>query len=160
MEIIKLNPGDKAVDFKLIGDDEKEYTLSDFKGKKLILYFYPRDNTSGCTREAVGFTEHLEEIESLNATVVGISPDSIESHKKFKKKHGLKILLLSDPDKKVAESYGAYGEKKMYGKVTKGIIRSTFIIDENGIILKPFYNVKVNGHVEKVIEFLKGLSNE
>ncbi|KAA0259158.1 thioredoxin-dependent thiol peroxidase [Deferribacter autotrophicus] len=156
----KLQPSDKAIDFKLLGDDNKEHTLDEFKGKKLILYFYPKDNTPGCTREAVGFSDYYEEIKKLGAEVVGISPDSVNSHKKFKEKHGIKFLLLSDPEKKVAESYGAFGEKKMYGKVTKGIIRSTFIIDENSIIIKSFYNVKVNGHVEKVVEFLKGLANE
>ncbi|MGA1845797.1 peroxiredoxin [Deferribacter abyssi] len=157
---IRLQPSDKAIDFKLLGDDNKEHTLKEFLGSKLILYFYPRDNTSGCTREAVEFSDYYEEIKKLGAEVIGISPDSINSHKKFKEKHGIKFLLLSDPDKKVAESYGAFGEKKMYGKITKGIIRSTFIIDENGVVIKSFYNVKVNGHVEKVLKILKGLANE
>ncbi len=153
-----LKEGDKAPDFCLKGIDEKgeekEFCLKDFLGKKVVLYFYPKDNTPGCTQEACDFRDNIERIKEKGAVVLGVSPDSINSHKKFFEKYGLNFPLLSDPDKKVAESYGAYGEKKMYGKVTKGIIRSTFIIDEEGKIKKAFYNVKVKGHVDKVIENL------
>lgn len=144
---IKLKSGDVAPDFLLMGDDGKEYSLKSFK--KMVLYFYPKDNTPGCTREAIGFSELIDKFSSENVAVIGISPDSIASHKKFKEKHNLKIILLSDPDKKVAEAYGAYGEKVMYGKKTMGIIRSTFIIEE-GIVIDAFYNVKVDGHCEIV----------
>ncbi len=150
---------EKAPDFCLPGIDEngneKEFCLKDFKGKKVVLYFYPKDDTPGCTKEACGFQENLNSIKAMGVEVVGVSPDSIASHKKFKEKYGLNFILLSDPDKKVAESYGAYGEKKMYGKVTKGIIRSTFIINENGEIEKAWKNVKVDGHVQAVIDYLK-----
>lgn len=149
----------KAPEFCLKGIDEKgeekEFCLRDFRGKKVVLYFYPKDDTPGCTKEACGFQENLNPIKSLGVEVIGVSPDSINSHKKFKEKYGLNFILLSDPDKKVAEAYGAYGEKKMYGKVTKGIIRSTFIIDEEGNIEKEWKNVKVDGHVEAVINYFK-----
>ncbi|MCA1927782.1 MAG: peroxiredoxin [Calditerrivibrio sp.] len=144
---VKLKSGDVAPDFILMGDDGKEYSLKSFK--KLVLYFYPKDNTPGCTKEAVGFSELIDKFSSENIAVIGISPDSIATHKKFREKHNLKIILLSDPDKKVAEAYGAYGEKTMYGKKTMGIIRSTFIIEE-GVIIDAFYNVKVDGHCEMV----------
>ncbi len=150
---------EKAPDFCLPGIDEegneKEFCLKDFRGKKVVLYFYPKDDTPGCTKEACGFQENLNPIKALGVEVIGVSPDSISSHKKFKEKYGLKFILLSDPDKKVAEAYGAYGEKKMYGKITKGIIRSTFIINENGEIEKAWRNVKVDGHVQAVIDYLK-----
>lgn len=150
---------EKAPDFCLPGIDEngneKEFCLKDFKGKKVVLYFYPKDDTPGCTKEACGFQENLNPIKAMGVEVVGVSPDSIASHKKFKEKYGLNFILLSDKDKKVAESYGAYGEKKMYGKVTKGIIRSTFVINENGEIEKAWRNVKVDGHVQTVIDYLK-----
>ncbi len=153
-----LKEGDKAPEFCLKGIDEKgeerEFCLRDFLGKKVVLYFYPKDNTPGCTQEACDFRDNMARVKEKGAVVLGVSPDSINSHKKFFEKYGLNFPLLSDPDKKVAESYGAYGEKKMYGKVTKGIIRSTFIIDEEGKIKKAFYNVKVKGHVDKVIENL------
>ncbi len=153
-----LKEGDKAPDFCLKGIDEKgeekEFCLKDFLGKKVVLYFYPKDNTPGCTQEACDFRDNIARVKDKGAVVLGVSPDSINSHKKFFEKYGLNFPLLSDPDKKIAESYGAYGEKKMYGKVTKGIIRSTFIIDEEGKIKKAFYNVKVKGHVDKVIENL------
>jgi peroxiredoxin Q/BCP len=155
-----LKEGEKAPDFCLTGIDEKgeerEFCLKDFRGKKLILYFYPKDNTPGCTVEACDFRDNLNLLAERGYTVVGVSPDSINSHRKFKEKYGLNFPLLSDPDKKVAEAYGAYGEKKMYGKVTKGIIRSTFLIDEEGRIKKAWYNVKAKGHVEKIIRELEG----
>ncbi len=155
-----LKEGDKAPEFCLKGIDqegqEKEFCLKDFIGSKVILYFYPKDNTPGCTTEACDFRDNLNLLSGMGYTVIGVSPDSVNSHKKFREKYGLNFILLSDPDKKVAESYGAYGEKKMYGRITKGIIRSTFVIDEEGKIAKAWYNVKAKGHVEKVLKELKG----
>ncbi len=155
-----LKAGDKAPDFYLKGIDEKgeerEFCLKDFRGEKVIIYFYPKDNTPGCTVEACDFRDNLNVLVSKGYRVVGISPDSISSHKKFKEKHDLNFPLLSDPDKKVAQAFGAYGEKRMYGKTTKGIIRSTFVIDEEGKVLKAWYNVKAKGHVEKVLKELEG----
>jgi len=154
-----LKEGDKAPDFCLKGIDEngeeKEFCLKDFRGSKLILYFYPKDDTPGCTTEACDFRDNLNVLAGKGYKVVGVSPDSVNSHKKFREKYGLNFPLLSDPDKKVAEAYGAYGEKKMYGKVTKGIIRSTFLIDEEGRIKKAWYNVKAKGHVEKLLKELE-----
>ncbi len=155
-----LKEGDKAPEFCLQGIDEnsqeREFCLKDFRGKKVILYFYPKDNTPGCTTEACDFRDNMNVLANMGYIVIGVSPDSVNSHKKFQDKYGLNFILLSDPDKKVAESYGAYGEKKMYGKVTKGIIRSTFVIDEEGKIAKAWYNVKAKGHVEKVLKELEG----
>lgn len=149
---------EKAKDFCLEGIDEegkeKKFCLSDFKGKKVVLYFYPKDNTPGCTQEACDFRDNFNRLSSMGVVVIGVSPDSVESHKKFKAKHNLNFILLSDPSKEVAKLYGAYGEKKMYGKVTEGIIRSTFIIDEEQNIVKAWKNVKVNGHVDAVIKEL------
>ena len=152
MMAVKLKTGDKAPDFSLQGDDGKVYTIRDLGGK-VVLYFYPKDNTSGCTKEAIGFSQLVDRFAEKGYKIVGVSPDSISSHKKFIEKHNLKILLLSDTDKKVAESYGAYGEKVMYGKKTFGIIRSTFVI-EDGVIKEAFYNVKVDGHCEMVYKKL------
>ncbi len=148
----------KAPDFTLPGIDEdgneREFSLKDFAGKKVVLYFYPRDNTPGCTTEACDFRDNIERVKAAGAVVLGVSPDSVKSHKGFKEKHGLPFPLLSDTDRAVAEEYGAYGEKKMYGKVTKGIIRSTVLIDEEGVIRKIWRSVKVKGHVDKVLEAL------
>ena len=156
-----LKEGDKAPDFCLKGIDgdgkEGEFCLKDFKGKKVILYFYPKDNTPGCTTEACDFRDNIGLLTEKGFTVIGVSPDSVESHKKFREKHSLNFYLLSDPNKEVAKAYGAYGKKKMYGKETEGIIRSTFYIDEEGVVRKAWYNVKAKGHVEKVIKDL-GLS--
>ena len=157
-----VEEGQKAPDFCLKGIDEKgqekEFCLKDFKGKRVILYFYPKDNTPGCTTEACDFRDNLGVLSQKGYVVIGVSPDSPKSHKNFKEKHGLNFILLSDPDKKVAEAFGAYGEKKMYGKVTKGIIRSTFIIDEEGRVIKVWRNVKAKGHVEQVLKEIEKLS--
>lgn len=146
---------DKAPDFTLPGIErggaEIVFTLKDYRGKKVILYFYPKDNTPGCITEACDFRDNIARLSRSSAVVFGISPDSIESHKKFIDKHGLLFTLLSDSSKKVATLYGAFGEKKMYGKTTMGIIRSTFLIDENGLIQQLWRNVKAKGHVEKVL---------
>lgn len=140
-------------DIKLKGIDkngeEKEFILSEFP-QPLVLYFYPKDNTPGCTKEACGFRDNFNRLTG-KATVVGVSPDSIESHKKFQKDHGLNFTLLSDPEHKLAEKFGAWEEKSMYGKKYMGINRSTFII-KDGLIAKTWKNVKVEGHVDDVIE--------
>ncbi|MEN3045676.1 MAG: thioredoxin-dependent thiol peroxidase [Candidatus Hydrothermales bacterium] len=153
-----LREGEKAPYFKLVGIDEKglerEISIEEFRGKKVILYFYPKDNTPGCTKEACSFRDNLEEINKKGAVVVGVSKDSIKSHFNFKNKYNLNFYLLSDPDCKVAEAYKVCSEKTRGGKVKKGVVRSTFIIDEEGIIKKAFYNVKVEGHVKEVLKYL------
>ena len=154
-----LKIGSKAPAFKLAGIDSKgketTVSLKDFPGKKVVLYFYPRDNTPGCTVEACDFRDSMKRVTSTKAVVIGVSPDKVETHQKFRDKEGLNFPLLSDTDKKVAEKYGAYGEKKLYGKVSMGIIRSTFIIDEKGKIAKLWSKVKVKGHVDEVLAALK-----
>ncbi len=132
---------------------EKEFSLSDFKGQKVVLYFYPKDNTSGCTQEACDFRDNFNRLTS-KAVVIGVSPDSIKSHLKFKENHSLNFMLLSDPEHKLSEAFGAWGEKSMYGRKYFGIIRSTFILDENGEIQKEWRKVKVKGHVDEVLENL------
>lgn len=149
--------GKKAPNFTLPDQNGKEVSLSDYKGKWVILYFYPKDMTSGCTKEAVGFSEKLAEFTKRNAVVIGISKDSVESHKKFADKYNLKITLLSDKDAKIIKEYGAWGKKKMYGRETEGTIRSTLIISPEGEILHEWKNVKVNGHVEEVLKKLDEL---
>jgi peroxiredoxin Q/BCP len=147
----------KAIDFVLKDQNGQDWRLSDFKGKWVVLYFYPKDMTSGCTKEAVNFSEKIEEFKKRNAEVVGISKDSIESHKKFVEKYNLKITILSDPKAEVIKQYGAWGKKKMYGKETEGTIRSTFIISPDGEIVHSWKNVKVDGHVEEVLHKLDEL---
>ncbi len=148
--------GDKAPDFKLKAKDGKDYSLPDFKGKKLVLYFYPKDDTSGCTCEAKEFSEQIKEFEKKGAFVVGVSPDSIESHAKFEQKHSLKVLLLSDPEKKCCSAYGVWVEKSMYGRKYMGVERSTFIINSTGIVEKVFRKVKAEGHANEVMVCLTG----
>ena len=144
-------------DIKLQGIDidgiEKEYSLNDFKGQKVVLYFYPKDNTSGCTQEACDFRDNINRLTSF-ATVIGVSPDSIKSHLKFKEKQSLNFILLSDPEHKLAEAFNVWVEKSMYGRKYMGIERSTFVLDENLNIIKEWRKVKVKGHVDKVIEYL------
>lgn len=129
---------------------EKEIKLSDFAGKKVVLYFYPKDNTSGCTQEACDFRDNFNRL-TLKAVVIGVSPDSIKSHIKFKEKQNLNFTLISDTEHKLAEQFGAWGEKSMYGRKYFGIIRSTFILNEQGEIEKEWRKVKVKGHVEEVL---------
>ncbi|MCL2504694.1 MAG: thioredoxin-dependent thiol peroxidase [Alphaproteobacteria bacterium] len=146
------------LDIKLQGIDEsgseKEYSLKDFKGQTVVLYFYPKDNTSGCTQEACDFRDNYNSLTS-KAVVIGVSPDSIKSHKGFQEKHELNFILLSDPEHKLAEAFGAWGEKSMYGKKSLGIIRSTFLLDKTGKIQKEWKNVKVDGHVDEILKNLK-----
>lgn len=155
MEINELKEDIKAPDFTLMGSDDKEHKLSDYLGKNVILFFYPRDNTPGWTNEAASFRDSLSQIEELNGVVLGVSRDSITSHKKFATKHNLPFVLLSDADEVVCNLYGVLKEKNMYGKKVIGIERTTFIIDENGVIKKVFRKVKVDGHVNDVINSLK-----
>ena len=162
-----IKTGKKAPAFKLPNQDDKIISLKDFAGKWIVLYFYPKDNTSGCTKEACDFTDSLKSYEKLNAVILGVSPDSTESHRNFIKKRSLKIDLLSDPDKKVHKAYGAWGKKKNYGKEYEGVIRSTFIISPDGKVVETWTNVKVrvkrkdeeNKHVDVVEERLKELQN-
>ncbi len=149
--------GDVAPEFCLPDQDGKEVCLKDFRGKWVVLYFYPKDNTSGCTREAIDFTENLKDFEALEAVVLGVSKDSVKSHKNFREKHNLKITLLSDPEHRVIEAYGAWKLKKRYGREYFGTERSTFIIDPDGKIRYIWRNVKVKGHVEEVKNRLKEL---
>ena len=132
---------------------EKEYSLNDFKGQKVILYFYPKDNTSGCTQEACDFRDNINRLTSF-ATVIGVSPDSIKSHLKFKEKQSLNFILLSDPEHKLAEAFNVWVEKSMYGRKYMGIERSTFVLDEKLNVIKEWRKVKVKGHVDEVIEYI------
>ena len=150
-----LKPGDKAPNFTLLSDKNEQVSLTDFIDKSdVVLYFYPKDNTSGCTKEACSFRDNLVTIETKNAVVIGVSPDSAKSHQNFKNKHNLNFVLLSDPEHKVAEAYGAWGEKNMYGRKYWGILRSTFIIGKDGIIKHVFKKVKTAVHGEEVLEML------
>ncbi len=153
-----LKTGEKAPEFCLKDANEKDVCLKDFRGKYLVLYFYPKDNTSGCTKEAVGFSEKIDEIRKLGAEVVGISKDSIKSHQNFIKKHDLKIILLSDPAHEVIEKYGAWQLKKNYGREYYGTVRTTYLIDPEGKIAYVWPKVKVKGHVEDVIAKLRELA--
>ncbi len=154
----KLSPGSTAPDFTLPDQDGTLRSLDDFSGSWLVLYFYPKDNTSGCTLEAVDFTTRAGDFKKLNAAVAGISPDSHASHRKFIDKHGLGITLLSDSDRKVLKQYGVWQIKKLYGKESYGVVRSTFLIDPEGTIRHVWEKVKVKGHVEEVLDSLKKLS--
>ena len=151
-----IQEGDKAPAFKLHVDGGGTVSLKDFGGKPLILYFYPKDDTSGCTREAIDFSAATARFKKLGAAVVGVSKDSVVSHDKFKKKHDLKITLASDPEGTVVESYGSWVEKSMYGRKYMGIDRSTFLIDGKGKIARIWRKVKVPGHVEEVLDALAG----
>ena len=151
----QLKIGNKAPDFKLPETSGEVVSLKDYKDKWLVLYFYPKDSTSGCTTEAVDFTGSLPEFKKLNASVAGISPDSCKSHQKFISKHDLAVTLLSDEDKTVLEKYGVWQLKKMYGKDYFGVVRTTFLIGPDGKIKHIWNNVKVSGHVEDVLMKLK-----
>jgi peroxiredoxin Q/BCP len=150
-----LTSGSKAPAFKLLNQDEASVSLADFKGKKVIVYFYPAASTPGCTKQACDFQENRNILKKAGYAVVGISPDSPAKLTKFRKAEGLKFDLLSDPEMKIIKAYGAFGEKSMYGKVYEGLIRSTFVIAENGKLEHALYNVKATGHVamlRKVLE--------
>ncbi len=153
----KLQPGDPAPDFTLKNQNDEETTLSDFRGKPVVLYFYPKDNTPGCTTEACDFRDNHSELKKLGVEILGVSPDSVKKHVNFIEKYNLPFTLLSNPEKDVLKTYGAYGIKKMYGKETEGVIRSTYIIDSEGRIYKSWRNIRVKGHVDKVTEQVKKL---
>lgn len=145
-----LNVGDTAPDFSLPDQHGAERRLSDFRGKKVVLYFYPKDNTSGCTTEAVGFRDIAEKLADNNAVVIGVSKDSVNSHRKFADKYSLPFILLADENKKAIDLYGVFKEKKMYGKTVMGVKRTTFVIDEYGVIERIYSDVKAAGHAEEV----------
>jgi peroxiredoxin Q/BCP len=150
-----LKVGQKAPDFTALNDKGEKVKLSDLKGKKVVLYFYPKDDTPGCTKEACAFRDGIDEIKGQGAVVLGVSADSVDSHKKFKSKFDLNFPLLADTDKKIIESYGVWKEKSMYGKKFMGIERTTFVIDEQGKIAQIFPKVKVDQHYDEVLEALK-----
>lgn len=153
----ELKPGDKAPDFDLPGDDGKKIALKSYKGKAVVVYFYPKDDTSGCTKEAIDFTARLKEFTKLGCTVIGCSKDSVKSHAKFKQKHDLGVLLASDEDGKACDAYGVWVEKSMYGRKYMGIERATFLIAGDGKIAQVWRKVKVPGHVEEVLAAVKAL---
>lgn len=152
-----LKEGDKAPKFKGKITESEFVSSSDLKGQKYVLYFYPKDNTSGCTKEACEFRDNIDEFNSLDIKVIGVSPDSIKSHNNFKEKHNLNFDLISDEENEISNAFSAYGEKSMYGRKYMGIIRSTFLIDEKGVIRNAWYKVKVNGHVDAVKKAISNL---
>jgi len=146
-----LKPGDKAPDFKLTADDGNEVSLKDLKGKKVILYFYPKDDTSGCTKQACDFRDNIKLFEKKNAVIIGVSKDNTKSHVKFKNKFDLPFTLLSDEHFDMLKAYDVWQEKSMYGKKYMGIVRTTFIISENGIIKEVYNKVNVEGHINEIL---------
>ena len=152
-----LQIGAKAPDFSLPDQNGKIHSLKDYAGKKVILYFYPKDNTSGCTKQACGFSERMPLFSEKGAVILGISKDSVASHKKFEENYGLKFTILSDPDKTVIQSYDVWKEKKLYSKVSMGVVRTTYLIDENGIIIKAFDKVKAAENPEQMLEIVGDL---
>jgi peroxiredoxin Q/BCP len=154
-----LAVGGKAPGFKLSDDTGRVRQLSDFAGNALVLYFYPKDNTPGCTQESCDFRDNLNRLTATGAAVVGLSADSVESHRKFKEKYGLNFPLLSDPDHAALNAYGVWQEKSLYGRKFMGIVRSTFVIDGKGVIRAHFPKVKVAGHVDEVLTVLRDLKS-
>lgn len=154
---MELQIGDKAPNFSLPNQDNAEISLQDFRGSWVVLYFYPKDKTPGCTQEACDFRDNLANLSGLNAVVLGVSPDSVKTHQSFIDKESLNFTLLSDTDKKVLKAYGAWGLKKLYGKEYEGVIRSTFVIDPQGKIAFLWKNVKVKGHIDAIKEKLQEL---
>jgi peroxiredoxin Q/BCP len=154
---MELKKGQSAPDFKLSDDQGKEHKLRDYKGKTVVLYFYPADDTPGCTLEACTFRDDYLQYKAKGAVILGVSPQDERSHTKFKEKYSLPFPLLVDADHKVAEKYGAWGEKNMYGRKYMGIIRSTFVIDPQGKIAEAIYKVKVKGHSEALLESLDAM---
>jgi len=152
---MSLKVGDKAPAFKLKNQDGEIISLNDLKGKPVVLYFYPKDNTSGCTKEACNFRDEFPKFRKIKAEIIGVSADSVESHKKFADKYKLPFNLLSDEKKEVLEKYGVWQEKSMYGKKYMGIVRTTFVIGSDGKIKKIFPKVKVDNHNKEVMEALK-----
>jgi len=149
-----LETGDKAPDFSWVDETGKKISLKDFKGSKIVLYFYPKDDTTGCTAEACDFRDSYSRLKRKGVVLIGVSPDSEKSHQKFKTKYELPFPLIADTEKTIANAYGVWQEKSMYGRKYMGIIRSTFVIDEKGKIVAMFPKVKVTGHVEEVLKAL------
>ena len=152
-----LEPGDRAPSFRLKTDDGGEISSAKLKGQPFILYFYPKDDTSGCTREAIAFSEDSEKFDAMGAKVIGVSKDNVSSHQKFRDKHELSIVLASDIELKAAQAYGTWVEKSMYGRRYMGMERATFLVDENGTIRYVWRKVKVPGHAAAVLQALRGL---
>lgn len=151
-----LETGMKAPDFNLLDIDGNAVRLSDFRGKKVVLYFYPKDNTPGCTRQACAFAASYEQFKVRDIVVIGISKDSVASHQKFAQKYDLPFILLSDPQLQAIQSYGVWQEKKLYGKVSMGVVRTTYIIDEQGIIEKVMPKVKPDTNAAEILQYLAG----
>ena len=149
-----LEIGTKAPDFRLLDQNGEEHTLEDYKGKKVILYFYPKDNTPGCTKQACGFTLLYPQFTEKGAVVLGVSKDTVASHKKFEEKQELAITLLADPELETIKAYDVWQEKNMYGKKTMGVVRTTYLIDEEGIITKAFSKVKAADNPQQMLDLL------
>lgn len=152
---MRLSPGDLAPDFELLDADERPVSLMQMRGERVVLYFYPAALTPGCTTQACDFRDNLSVLKGAATAVIGISPDEPAKLREFRDKHGLPFPLLSDPDHKVLEAYGAWGEKSLYGKTVTGVIRSTVVVDGHGDVEQAFYNVKATGHVAKLLRGLK-----
>ena len=152
-----LSPGDKAPSFKVTTDEGETVSSSNLKGSPYVVYFYPRDDTSGCTKEAIGFSESLKKFARLGVTILGVSKDSLGSHAKFRNKYKLQIALGSDPETKMAKDWGVWGEKTLYGRKYMGMERATFLVDAKGVIVQAWRKVKVPGHVEAVMTAAKAL---
>ena len=150
-----VDRGSLAPDFTLASDDRGDVALSDLRGRTVVLYFYPKDDTSGCTTQACELRDALPRFEGVDAVILGVSPDSVASHARFRKKYGLNFALLADEDHAVAEAYGVWQETSMYGRTYMGIERSTFLIDEQGVVVEAWRNVKAQGHADRVAEALK-----
>lgn len=150
-----IKEGDAAPDFDLPTDGGGRFRLSEHRGRPVVVYFYPKDDTSGCTKQAIGFSERKGEFDAMQTLIVGISPDDERQHDKFKAKHGLSITLAADEDKQVAQAYGVWIEKSMYGRKYMGVDRSTFLIDRDGVVAKAWRGVNVSGHVEEVLDMAR-----
>jgi peroxiredoxin Q/BCP len=153
----ELEPGDRAPAFRLQTDGADEISSAGLRGRPFVLYFYPKDDTSGCTKEAIAFSHEKKRFERMDATVIGVSKDDVSSHKKFREKHKLGIVLASDPELKTAQAYGTWVEKSMYGRRYMGMERSTFLVDEKGVVRRIWRKVKVPGHAEAVLEALQAI---
>jgi len=151
-----VSEGEEAPEFTLLADDGKKVSLSDYRGKKVVLYFYPKDGTPGCTKEAIEFRDIAKEFEKENGIILGVSKDSVQSHRKFKQKHDLPFTLLSDPEGKVLDLYDVWKKKSLYGRTFMGTERTTFLIDQKGIITKIYRKVKVKGHAQYCLLDLRG----
>ena len=154
----RLNVGDVAPDFEALTDQNQSLRLSSLRGRKVVIYFYPKDDTPGCTTQACGFRDNFAAISEKNGVVLGISPDSVQSHVKFKNKFSLPFTLVADPDHKIAEAYGVWDKKSLYGKIVTGIVRSHFVIDEQGKIIDAKYKISPKDSVREAVELVGGSS--